>query len=115
MDLPQREDRSSGQDRHPTAGPTVALEPTCLRVRMLGLAIEVNGSTAPQSPKSLAACLLLYITTMLGLTCGLAVLCHWLGGSLSVCLAAAGIGLTISLALVMRALAFERFTRGPGA
>jgi hypothetical protein len=72
---------------------------------MLGLGIELSGSTIPQSPKSLAACLLFNIIAMLGLTCGLGVLCHWLGGPPWLCLAAAGIGLAISASLALASLA----------
>jgi hypothetical protein len=101
MDQQQREDSLSSENRPSTVGPDVVLEPTSLRLRMLGLGIELSGSTIPQSPKSLAACLLFNVIAMLGLTCGLGGLCHWLGGPLWLCLAAAGIGLVISASLAM--------------
>jgi hypothetical protein len=88
MDLQQREDGFSSENRPCGAGPAVVLEPTSLRLRVLGLGIELSGSTTPQSPESLAACLLLDVMAMLGLSCGLGGLCHWLGGPLWLCLAA---------------------------
>lgn len=111
MDMRQREDGLSNENRPSRVAPTVVLEPTSLRLRVLGLSIELSGSTIPQSPKSLAACLLFDVIAMLGLTCGLAGLCHWLGGQLWLCLAAAGVGLVISASL---ALAFAVQKR-PGA
>jgi hypothetical protein len=101
----QRYDNSFSSENWPArAEPAFVLEPTSLRLKVLGQVIELSGSTIPQSPKSLAACLLFNIIAMLGLTCGLGGLCHWLGSPLWLCLVAAGIGLAISASFALACL-----------
>jgi hypothetical protein len=111
MDLQPREDGVAGENRPSRAEPPFVLEPTSLRLRVLGLGMDFSGSTIPQSPNSLAATLLVNIIAMLLLTAGLGGLCHWLGGPLWLCLTAAGIGLAFSASL---AIAFD-FRKRPGA
>jgi hypothetical protein len=81
------------------SGRAEPLELTWVRFRAPWIALEVGGRTTPESPKSLAACLLFVIVAIMGLTSGLGGLVRWLGGPLWACLGAAGVGLAISTVL----------------
>jgi hypothetical protein len=105
MDLQRRDNSFASRDRTPVVSenqlrrtePASVLESAALRLKVPGLSIELSGNTIPQSPKSLAVSDLVQNIATLVLTCGLGVLCRWLGASLWLCLVAVGIGLTISV------------------